>query len=42
MYGRSDDGLQMRRDFETLIVDGLGIEEKRLNGSGLDLRRRAR
>lgn len=37
VYGRSDDGLQMRRDFETLFVDGPRIEEMRLNGSGLGL-----
>jgi hypothetical protein len=35
VYGYSDEGLQMRRDFETLFVDGLRIEEVRLNGSGL-------
>jgi hypothetical protein len=30
VYGRSDDGVQMRRVFETLVGDGLGIGEMRL------------
>jgi len=34
VYGWSEDGLQVRRDFETLVCGGLRIEEVRLEESG--------
>jgi hypothetical protein len=41
LYGRTDDGLQMRRYLETVVGDGLGIGEMRLRLEEADLGKRA-